>query len=50
MGHGINDLLPDLAVVPEDYSMDIEVPGVGDEVHFTSTIENTGNVKSDSLM
>ena len=47
MGHGINDLLPDLAVVPEDYSMDIEVPGVGDEVHFTSTIENTGNVKSD---
>tara|TARA_B100000900_G_scaffold263254_2_gene224531 strand:- start:16691 stop:21310 length:4620 start_codon:yes stop_codon:yes gene_type:complete len=47
MGHGINDLLPDLAVVPEDYGMDLEIPGVGDEVHFTSTIENTGNVKSD---
>ncbi len=47
MGHGINDLLPDLAVIPSDYSTDIQIPSVDEEVHFTTKIENTGNVKSD---
>lgn len=47
MGHGINDLLPDLAVITSGYGIDIPIPSVGEEVHFTSKIENTGNVKSD---
>ncbi len=47
MGHGINDLLPDLAVVDSGYSADIAIPGIGEEVNFISKIENTGNVKSD---
>jgi len=47
MGHGINDLLPDLSVITSGYSIDIPVPSIGEEVHFISKIENTGNVKSD---
>ena len=47
MGHGINDLLPDLAVMPSQYDIDIPIPSVDEEVHFTTKIENTGNVKSD---
>ncbi len=47
MGHGINDLLPDIEVVESGYGIDIPIPSVGEEVHFNSRIENTGNVKSD---
>ena len=47
MGHGINDLLPDITVVNSGYGIDIPIPSVGEEVHFNSRIENTGNVKSD---
>ena len=47
MGHGINDLLPDLTVINSGYEIDIPIPSVGEEVHFNSKIENTGNVKSD---
>lgn len=47
MGHGINDLLPDLAVMPLEYDIDVPIPSVDEEVHFTTKIQNTGNVKSD---
>ena len=47
MGHGINDLKPDLATVEDGFSIDIAIPSVGQETQLTCVVENSGNIRSD---
>ena len=47
MGHGINDLKPDLVAADDGFSIDIAIPSVGQTTELTCVIENTGNIRSD---
>tara|TARA_Y100001980_G_C14556130_1_gene346547 strand:- start:4539 stop:9119 length:4581 start_codon:yes stop_codon:yes gene_type:complete len=47
MGHGINDLKPDLVMIADGYSIDIAIPSVGEETELTCVVGNTGNIRSD---
>ena len=47
MGHGINDLKPDLVTVDDGFLIDIAIPSVGQETELECVIENTGNIRSD---
>ena len=49
MGHGINDLKPDLVMVEEGFAIDIAIPSVGETTTLYSQIENTGNIRSDTF-
>lgn len=49
MGHGINDLKPDLVAADDGFSIDIAIPSVGQETQLTCVIENTGNIRSDAF-
>jgi len=49
MGHGINDLKPDLMMIESGFSINIGVPSVGEQTELICMLENTGNVKSDSF-
>ena len=50
MGHGINDLKPDLATVEDGFSIDIAIPSVGQETQLTCVVENSGNIRSDPFV
>ena len=47
MGHGINDLKPDLVMLEDGFSIDVAIPSVGQEVELESVVANTGNIRSD---
>ena len=47
MGHGINDLKPDLVMVENGFTIDVAIPSVGQEVELESVVANTGNIRSD---
>ncbi len=47
MGHGINDLKPDLLMLEDGFTIDIAIPSVGQEVELESVVANTGNIRSD---
>ena len=47
MGHGINDLKPDLVMIESGYSIDIAIPSVGQQTELICMLENTGNIRSD---
>ncbi len=49
MGHGINDLKPDLVAADDGFSIDIAIPSVGQMTELTCVVENTGNIRSDSF-
>ena len=49
MGHGINDLKPDLTTLDDGFTIDIEIPSVGQATELECVIENTGNVRSDQF-
>ena len=47
MGHGINDLKPDLVMLEDGFSIDVAIPSVGQEVELESVVANTGNIRSE---
>ncbi|MDE0556924.1 MAG: S8 family serine peptidase [Candidatus Poseidoniaceae archaeon] len=49
MGHGVNDLRPDPMVMVDDFSMDVSIPQVGDQVHIETKVFNAGNVEAESF-
>lgn len=49
LGHGVNDLRPDPMVEPDEFSMNVGIPQVGDEVQLTTSFFNFGNIKADSF-
>ena len=49
MGHGVNDLRPDPMVMVDEFSMDVSIPQVGDQVHLETKVFNAGNVEAESF-
>ena len=47
-GMGVNDLRPD-PVVLEDYSIDVEIPQLGDTISIQTTVQNFGNVEAKNV-
>ena len=45
---GVNDLRPD-PVVLEDYSIDVEIPQLGDTISIQTTVQNFGNVEAKNV-
>ena len=47
MGHGINDLKPDMVMIEDGFTIDVAIPSVGQEVELECVVANTGNIRSD---
>ena len=47
MGHGINDLKPDLVMLEDGFTIDVAIPSVGQAVELECVVANTGNIRSD---
>ncbi len=47
MGHGINDLKPDLMMVEEGFTLNVPIPSVGQQIELESVVANAGNIRSD---
>ena len=45
---GVNDLRPD-PVVLEDYSINVEIPQLGDTISIQTTVQNFGNVEAKNV-
>ena len=44
MGHGINDLKPDLVMLEDGFTIDVAIPSVGRAVELECVVANTGNI------
>ena len=47
-GMGVNDLRPD-PVVLEDYSINVDIPQLGDTISIQTTVQNFGNVEAQNV-
>ncbi len=49
MGHGLNDLKPDLVFLESGFDIDIEIPTVGQDVELICALENSGNIRTEQF-